>query len=303
MDFTEQHHVIPVSYYKCYYKCGTRRQAEVFASRACKNSVITLSYLDHCRAHWLLYFCTIDQLKYLNDYAVSYIVNVYKKITGEEKPRLAFVQEDFELLQKYMNDIKADTASRYYSNYEIEIVKQCHAEGQYGYILRSAKKLGISVKRAFRIASKCNLNRPAPDWTSTEISILKQYYPLECDSVYKRFPNRTRAVVRAEAVKLKIKTISHYWTEDEERILVQNYAQLGPKAVSKLIPTRTALECRKKAKRLNLSYRAFHSWSKEKEDVLIQNKDLPIAKLEALVGLKSSVVRQKLKELSQGGRL
>jgi hypothetical protein len=43
--------------------------------------IVNLLYKDHCKAHYLLYFCTIGRLKHANAEAVSYMFSVYPALT------------------------------------------------------------------------------------------------------------------------------------------------------------------------------------------------------------------------------
>ena len=52
-------------------------------------------------------------MKQANEAAVRYISGIYLKLTGKEKHKFDFTQEDFDLPQNYMNDIIVDKESRY----------------------------------------------------------------------------------------------------------------------------------------------------------------------------------------------
>ena len=58
----EEHHIIPVCYYKTVHKYKTRKEAEKIAD----SRKIKLTIADHCIAHWLLYKCTRGLVKELN---------------------------------------------------------------------------------------------------------------------------------------------------------------------------------------------------------------------------------------------
>ena len=67
-DYTEDHHIIPRSYYKSDY--SKTASTEDLALKDPHNRLVKLLYLDHFYAHWLLYNCTIGKLKSSNAKAV-----------------------------------------------------------------------------------------------------------------------------------------------------------------------------------------------------------------------------------------
>ena len=49
-NYTENHHVIQVAYYKHLYNCN-RERAEKYADADPNNFIVQLNYKDHCKAH------------------------------------------------------------------------------------------------------------------------------------------------------------------------------------------------------------------------------------------------------------
>lgn len=82
----EEHHIIPVSYYKIVHKCKTRKEAEKIAD----NRKVKLTIADHCTAHWLLYKCTRGLLKELNGKAFIRMTGkkILKALTKTEYTKL-----------------------------------------------------------------------------------------------------------------------------------------------------------------------------------------------------------------------
>ena len=123
--YSEKHHAIPVSCYKNLHGCSTRRKALKYANDDANNFQISLLYKDHCKAHYLLYFCTTGTAKQANAEALKYMFSVYPALTKPQKSQKLFSYEesDFELLQLYMDDLKEDQNSRFWKSYEIEFLK------------------------------------------------------------------------------------------------------------------------------------------------------------------------------------
>ena len=119
IGYVEKHHILQRSYFK-------KNKLPVDNS---DSNIVNLSYCDHCKAHWLLYFCTVDYLKKANAHSVRYIVEMYKVLTGKDKNKFDFVDEDFQVLQNYMLTIINDKDSRYWTEIEIAYLK----ENYYGY--------------------------------------------------------------------------------------------------------------------------------------------------------------------------
>ena len=50
-NYCEKHHILPVAYYKHFYNCKTRFEAEKYANNDKNNILVNLLYKDHCKAH------------------------------------------------------------------------------------------------------------------------------------------------------------------------------------------------------------------------------------------------------------
>ena len=254
--YYENHHVLPVVYYKHLYNCKKRYQSNSYAKKDKNNFIVKLLYKDHCKAHWLLYFCTKDYMKQANEAAVRYISGVYLKLTGKEKHKFDFMQEDFDLLQSYMNNIMTDKESRYWMPEEIIYLQENY--NGYGAGPRCAKYLNRTLKEVNHKARLLGLAKNCPNWTEEEISLIRQYYPIEGDMVYKRIPAHTRDACRAYAKKLNLRSLEHYWTEKEKEILFLN--QNKPiKELLELLPVRTSVSIKhykdRHLKELNEKYK------------------------------------------------
>lgn len=86
---------------------------------------------------------------------------MYKKLTCKEKHKFDFVQDDFELLQKYMNDIIQDKDSKYWSTDEIQFLKDNY--GEYGSGLYCAKVLNKTIRQVNKKAKQLGIANNCPD--------------------------------------------------------------------------------------------------------------------------------------------
>ena len=287
IGYTEKHHILQRNYFK---KSGLPLDNS-------PDNLITLSYCDHCKAHWLLYFCTTGYLKKANEASIRYIVEMYKVLTGKDRNKFEFNDYDFQLLQSYMTSIVNDENSRYWTEAEVDYLKKNYCG--YGTGPKCAKYLNKPINLVNEKARLLGLSKNCPDWTEAEIEILYKYYPIEGDKVYLRIPLHSKDACRGKAKQLKIRTKNHYWTPDEISILKLNFPLVGPTGCSKLL-NRNKTECKHKADRLGLIYtnNPQKVWTDEKLKLLLENKDAGISKLIQILGLSRGCIYKKLKEIS-----
>lgn len=289
VGYTEKHHILQRNYFK---KSGLPVDNS-------PDNLITLSYCDHCKAHWLLYFCTTGYLKKANEASIRYIVEMYKVLTGKDRNKFEFNDSDFQLLQSYMTSIVNDENSRYWTEAEVDYLKKNYCG--YGTGPKCAKYLNKPINLVNEKARLLGLSKNCPDWTEAEIEILYKYYPIEGDKVYLRIPLHSKDACRGKAKQLKIRTKNHYWTPDEISILKLNFPLVGPTGCSKLL-NRNKTECKHKADRLGLIYtnNPQKVWTDEKLKLLLENKDAGISKLIQILGISRGCIYKKLKEISNG---
>ena len=289
VGYTEKHHILQRNYFK---KSGLPLDNS-------PDNLITLSYCDHCKAHWLLYFCTTGYLKKANEASIRYIVEMYKVLTGKDRNKFEFNDSDFQLLQSYMTSIVNDENSRYWTEAEVDYLKKNYCG--YGTGSKCAKYLNKPINLVNEKARLLGLSKNCPDWTEAEIEILYKYYPIEGDKVYLRIPLHSKDACRGKAKQLKIRTKNHYWTPGEISILKLNFPLVGPAGCSKLL-NRNKTECKHKADRLGLIYtnNPQKVWTDEKLKLLLENKDAGISKLMQILGLSRGCIYKKLKEISNG---
>lgn len=114
-----------------------------------------------------------------------------------------------------------------------------------------------------------------PVWTDEEIKILKDNYA-KCtkEEICRLLPNRKYANIKTKAWKLGIKKESWYWTKDEVDILKNLYNSDCPieEIMHKLGNKYSYSAVQTKAHKLGLRRREM--WSKEEDEILIDNYEV-----------------------------
>ena len=278
--YCEKHHIQPRAYYQY-------NNLDIDNS---ESNLITLSYQDHIKAHYLLYFCTTGRLQQANACAVSYCLNTIDMHFEPGMISAAILAK----AQSYMDQICNDNNSRYWTDAESELLyslkpkKSRHKDHSlesmfpgrsYECILKKANSLGISIKTL--------------PWSNTEDEVIKQYYPLEGKDVSKRLPDRTVAAIVRRAAQLKIYH-SRVWSAEEINILKTYYATEGQKVADRL-PGRAPASCKMKAHELGLKY--CTSWAAEQLDMLRQLYPKIGASCCSAIGKTAEACRQKASKL------
>lgn len=228
IGYKENHHILQVSYYKHKYNCKTYAEAVKFANTDEANMCVSLLYKDHCKAHWLLYYCTKDFLKTDNMSAVEYIKKMYTKLAN--KKRFDFNDIDFDIIQNYMNNIINDAGSKWYADYQIEfLINNYKSLGA----ARCAELLNRTVGSVHSKAIELRLCSERPKlWTVEEDAILTKYFPLEGGKVCTRLPGRSELACRKRAFKLGLASEYFNWPKEAIDYLQANYQNLGPEVIS-----------------------------------------------------------------------
>ena len=150
-------------------------------------------------------------------------------------------------------------------------------------------------------------------YTKEDIDFLKKYYPIgQWDMIEKRFPNLTHTCIYRKCHKLGIKSLNIHrkefdisktrtkWTDEETRILIDNYAKIPISDLEKLLPNRNVNMIKGKAKQLKLvSYQAdWLHWATEDIEYLNDIWELTPDKIMAQhLGKSFRAVKWKREEL------
>lgn len=222
LDYTEIHHILQKQYFKIINKPIDNSS----------DNKVRLLYRDHCKAHYLLYFCTTGKLKAANARAVNKMFSVITKTNTINKnfrnSIIELSEKDYVKIQEYANKIYNDETSEFYTKDELEILKNNYSAIPF----KELKKL-LPNRSAESIMSKANkeLHLTAfSAWSEDEIAILKQYYSIEGRAIVSRLPKRTWKTITTQANYLGLHT-KNYWSDEDIKILIEFY----PKEKGKII--------------------------------------------------------------------
>lgn len=255
-EYTERHHILQRAYFSL----------AKLPLDSTKSNIVKLSYADHCKAHWLLYWCTKSNLKNANAYAILYMQSSYKKYTGKNKRKFEFSDEDFKILEYYWEQIRLDNKDLFWSLDDIEILKANYQElGAEG--VQEKLKYKRSIQAIRLQASLLKLSAPIY-WTDQEIENLKLWYPQYGYFCYKKFKNKTKGAVQAKAHRLGLDS-KWAWSDSEIKLLKKYYPIYGYKS-TKYIPGKSVANITSKAKELKLK-NPYEKWTEYDLNILILN--------------------------------
>ena len=138
-----------------------------------------------------------------------------------------------------------------FSESEIEIIKKYYPnEGTKCY----ARLNGRSRQSIANIAFKLGIKFDMDSWSEEDLKIIKKYYPSEGKNITKRLPHKSLRAIKHQAQKLNICSFafSTPWSKEEDKIIKDNYNQLGSVGLVKLLPNRTKVSIVTRIKRLGL---------------------------------------------------
>lgn len=243
--YSEYHHILQKQYFKL-INTPIDNSAE---------NLRLLSYADHCKAHWLLYYCTTGKLKRANAASVNYILTVYNSLHKTLKTEEELSDEVFLELQKYYDDIRNDQDSKYYTDYEIKFLRDKYPN--YG-----AKYCASKLKRSINsIRSEITILGLTRNWTWTDEmnKFLRLNYNIIGGKACAEKLNLSQKSVYKQAKKLGLtragkKIIPSGWTVEEDALLIKYYSIEGT-AVYKHFENRSYNACRCRASQLGLRHK------------------------------------------------
>ena len=236
--YTEAHHILPRSYFKLVnLKCDNS-----------ESNLVKLSYVNHCKAHYLLANCTILQLQRSSIYSL-------RLMASSKRIKLNY------LTAEELNQVKLynDNNSLFWRPEENEILfKNYPSMGtacvQYlpGRTKRAVKCQAIKLGVKFDFDQSTNMRR----FTAEEDQFLIANYATlgvkQCAKILNRPPESIKSYA---AKRLKIASVGTVeWTDSEIAILMKFYSESGTNGLVDYLPNRNALAIRKKAHRLGLKW-------------------------------------------------
>jgi hypothetical protein len=218
--YREFHHSLPVLTYKT-SKVRSRTAAAKLADEDTSNIKVHLLYKDHCKAHWLLYFCTASKLKSGNYFALKRLVDMSGYLLKTDKIT-DLSEADFELIQQYMNEVSEDGASRAWSQTETEFLKQHYPiEGQ----TYCAKALNRSITAISAKANALGL-RMEKWWSEADEQFLRQHFSYDNLDFCCEHLRRTKKAIIGKASLLGLSPANLY-TEADKQFMIEHYSKEG----------------------------------------------------------------------------
>ena len=238
--YAEWHHIIPVSYYAKLYNLQSgksgRHKVEAIADADINNKKVLLSYADHCKAHWLLSKCLVDEYAGANATAFLLMVRVINEDLSISKKdfliKNGLTRQEYNSIQNKINEAK-DLNPRYWKKEDLDFL----AENYKKYSLDElAKKLGRTKTSLKNVAQIKGIDRRRVFWTDERIEQLRHLYldldknALECAEIL--------GVAKATVVKQcrvcgfkKAKS----WTEEEDKFIIDNDSKYTVEELAKIL--------------------------------------------------------------------
>lgn len=123
------------------------------------------------------------------------------------------------------------------------------------------------------VASKIGVKRPENDYAEDELEMIRKYYK-SCKSVQefqaKYLPNRTASGIHAKAQRMGLFKRED-WTEEEDKVLIDNYDKMFRWQLCELFPQRTKNSVFNRIISLGLSGGQGYAYRKEDDDFIIKN--------------------------------
>ena len=293
--YSEYHHILQKQYFRLINK-PIDSSAE---------NLKLLSYADHCKAHWLLYYCTIGKLKRANAASVTYILKVYNNLNKTLKTKDELSGEIFLELQKYYDDIRNDQDSKYYTDYEIKFIKE-------NYPTYGARYCSNKLKRSIgSIQNEANVLGLTRNWTWTEemnTFLFKNYTKIGGRACANKL-GLSQKLIYKQAKKLGLsrygkRRVINSWSQEEDAILIKYYPAEGTQ-VYKRLKGRSFNACRQRALILGLSRKHIrpNSWTLTEINILKTNINKPVKEIALLLPSRTEAsIRHYIKRHIEGDK-
>jgi hypothetical protein len=239
--YQEKHHILPRQYFK-------------LIGKPCDNTsynLVSLSYIDHCKAHYLLTLCTIGKLRSGSLYTLNLMTNSsrakFSKLSPEEQRTVKIYSAS--------NDL-------FWTEEEDAILKANYAtEGTACAALLPNRTRKAIKSRALLIGLTYAFEQSDHRrYTAEEDRFLIENYQKFGVTYCATALNRSPQTIKSRAAKvLKItKPPVVLWTQEEVDILMQFYPSLGPNGIADKLPRRKPRDISKKAHRLGIKYNRYN---------------------------------------------
>lgn len=216
--YLERHHILPRAYYNL---------LEIDVDNSDDN-LVSLSFANHCKAHWLLYYCTIEKLQYASQTAFVIMVNGLTKRLND------YTDTDFAELQELKNKLIEDSAT-FWSTSEDEYLRQNFLDFSDEELAAELHRSSTAVQ-ARRSILGLQRFKMLPDYTQEEIDYLIANHSHKEIAELAAHLNRPIGSVAAKCSRLGLKKWhADPWSEDELEFLYKNSATMSAAEISKAL--------------------------------------------------------------------
>ena len=214
--YLERHHILPRAYYNL-------KELEVDNS---EYNLTNLSFADHCKAHWLLYYCTTDKLQYASQTAFVIMVNGLSKHIEE------YTEADFIALQEMKNQLLEDSAT-FWSVEDDNFLKQNFLKFTDAELASKLNRtdLAIQTRRSYLRLQRFKMS----DFTDEELNyIITNYYQKEIKEIALDL-NRTAGSIAQKCHRLGLQKKAGLWSEEELNFLRTNATTMSLTDISNVL--------------------------------------------------------------------
>lgn len=275
--YSEKHHFIPAVVYDIKYSLNDNQKARRLANNDANNFLVDLLFKDHCRAHWLLYNCTVGEVKACN--ARAYILMTGKKL--EQITELT--TEEYNEVQKY-RDLIMDEDDYYWSLEEKQILYDHYTDYSFEELINVLHKPKYCI---IATANRLGLYRPRDRfWTAEDEQWLINNYHNHSRKECADSLNKTEASINKKCRTLKLYKEPITWTAEQNEWLINNYSNYTPIEAAEILGrTYNAVCCQARKLGLQAVVRCKNgvatkaridatkrfSWTRETEQWLLDN--------------------------------
>lgn len=273
--YSERHHVIPAVIYSIKHSIKDNREARKLANADLNNFLVDLLFKDHCKAHWLLYNCTLNEVKACN--ARAYILMTGRKVVHLEE----LSTDEYNEIQLYRDQVMEED-DYYWSLEEKQLLAKHYATASFEELTNI---FGRNKEAIIAAANLMGLTRRL--WSKEEeqwlINNYAKYSRKECADLL----NKSEASINKKCITLGLYKPSNIWTEEQNTWLLENYTKHTVSEAASILG-RSYNAVRSQAVKLGLknplpetnikekrvktaSARERFKWTPEAEQWLIQN--------------------------------
>ena len=273
--YSERHHVIPAVIYSVKYSIEDNCEARKKANADPDNFLVDLLFKDHCRAHWLLYNCTLNEVKACN--ARAYILMTGKKVVQIEE----LSAEEYAEIQLHRDQVMEED-DYYWTMEEKQLLFKYYAKASFEELINM---FGRSREAIIATANSMGLTRRL--WSAEDEAWLIENYSKcsrkECADML----GKSEASINKKCTTLGLYKPSIAWTEEQNAWLLENYTKYTVSESASILG-RTYNAVRSQAVKLGLknplpetnikekkvkpiNARKRFKWTSETEQWLIQN--------------------------------